>query len=184
MKYKTHLSAIFVSSILIVALSPVAVAGNSLILAAIWKRTFARTWFHVLLSGLALNDFRPGLVVQPILGVDFLLIVARPRLVVMNKDLPVYIISTGSPLTSFLCTVALLLITALSIERWLLMGRRSLMTLRGRNLILAVIHIVIVSITVSDTVQFIYLFIYFFFITKFTTITLITNYKEKKQCSL
>ena len=157
MKYKTHLSAIFVSSILIVALSPVAVAGNSLILAAIWKRTFARTWFHVLLSGLALSDFCPGLVVQPILGVDFLLIVARPRLVVMNKDLPVHIISTGFPLTSFLCTVALLLITALSIEHWLLTGRRFLMTHRGRILI-TVIHIVIVSITVSDTVQFIYFF--------------------------
>ena len=124
MKYKTHLSAIFVSSVLIVALSPVAVAGNSLILAAIWKKDFARTWFHVLLSGLALSDFCPGPVVQPTLDVDFLLIVARPRLV-MNKDLPVHIISTGFPLTSFLCTVALLLITALSIERWLLTGRRS-----------------------------------------------------------
>ena len=157
MKYKTHLSAIFVSSILIVALSPVAVAGNSLILAAIWKRTFARTWFHVLLSGLAFSDFCTGLVVQPILGVGFLLIIARPRLIATNKDLPVYIISTGFLLTSFFFTVALLLLTMLSIECWLLMGRRSLMTHRGRNLTFAVILIVIVSVTVSDTVQFIVL---------------------------
>ena len=49
-KYRTHLSAILAVSIVIIALSPVALVGNAVILTAIWKETFERTWFHVLLS--------------------------------------------------------------------------------------------------------------------------------------
>ena len=87
----------------------------------------------------------------------FLLIIARLGLFAANKNLPVYIINKGFLLTSYFSSIALLLITVLSIESWLLMERRSLMKHRGRNLIFAVILIVIVSITVSDTVQFIVL---------------------------
>ena len=53
------------TSIIIAILSPVAVAGNALILAAICKKTFQRTPFHDLLSGLAITDLCTGLVVQP-----------------------------------------------------------------------------------------------------------------------
>ena len=87
----------------------------------------------------------------------FLLIIARLGLVAANKNLPVYINNKGFLLTSYFSSIALLLMTVLSIESWLLMERRSLMKHRGRNLIFAVILIVIVSITVSDTVQFIVL---------------------------
>ena len=87
-----------------------------------------------------------------------LLLIVRPRVVAANKNLPVYIINTGFSVNLILklhCITSI--ITVLSIERWLLMERRSLMTYRGRNLIFAVILIVIVSITVSDIVQFIVL---------------------------
>ena len=93
-----------------------------------------------------------------VLAQVFLLLIARPRVVAANKNLPVYIINTGFSVNLILklhCITSI--ITVLSIERWLLMERRSLMTYRGRNLIFAVILIVIVSITVSDTVQFIVL---------------------------
>ena len=71
MKYKTYVSIIFASSIVLLVLSPVAVVGNALILAAIWKRTFQRTWLFVLLSGLAFSDFCTGLIVQPLLALFF-----------------------------------------------------------------------------------------------------------------
>ena len=71
MKYKTYVSIIFASSIVLLVLSPVAVVGNALILAAIWKRTFQRTWLYVLLSGLAFSDFCTGLIVQPLLALFF-----------------------------------------------------------------------------------------------------------------
>ena len=77
----------------------------------------------------------------------FLLLIVRPRVVAANKNLPVYIINTGFSVNLMLklhCITSI--ITVLSIERWLLMERRSLMTYRGRNLIFAVILIVIVSI--------------------------------------
>ena len=76
-KYRTHLFAILAISIVIIALSPVAVVGNALILAAIWNKTFERTWFHVLLSGLALSDLCVGLVVKPSTGTGLLLLVSR-----------------------------------------------------------------------------------------------------------
>ena len=55
----------FATSTIIAVLSPVAVAGNALILAAIWKKTFVRTPFHVFLSGLAFTDLCTGLIAQP-----------------------------------------------------------------------------------------------------------------------
>ena len=53
--------AMFASYIIIIIFSPVAVMGNALILATIWKKTFQRTPFHILLSGLAICDFCTGL---------------------------------------------------------------------------------------------------------------------------
>ena len=46
----------FSTAIAMADLSPVAVMGNALILVVIWKNTFVRTPFHILLSGLALTD--------------------------------------------------------------------------------------------------------------------------------
>lgn len=39
--------------------------GNALILAAFLKKTFPRTPFHILLSGLAFTDLCTGLIAQP-----------------------------------------------------------------------------------------------------------------------
>ena len=50
--YKVILSC----ATIIAILSPVAVVGNLVILAVIWKKTFVRTPFHILLSGLAFTD--------------------------------------------------------------------------------------------------------------------------------
>jgi len=55
----------FWTSIITAVLSPVAVVGNALVLAAIWKKAFPRTLFHILLSGLAFTDLWLSLLQKP-----------------------------------------------------------------------------------------------------------------------
>ena len=52
----------FSTAVVIALLSAPAVVGNALILATIWRRTFLRTSFHSILSGLAVTDFLTGLI--------------------------------------------------------------------------------------------------------------------------
>ena len=153
-KYRTHLSAIFATSIVIIALSPVAVVGNALILTAIWKKTFARTWFHVLLSGLALGDLCIGLVVQPITGTGLLLLVSSTSELGAQKAQTAFVVViVGFVSGAYLCAIEFMLITLLSMERWLHMTRRSLVTPLSRCLIIAVILIVPAPVPVSYVVQ-------------------------------
>ena len=63
----------FSTSIAIVLLPLVTVAGNALILAAVWRNNFVRTPFHILLSGLAFTDLCTGIVAQPFYSVTFLM---------------------------------------------------------------------------------------------------------------
>ena len=59
--------AVFMSVIVAVALlSPVAVVGNGLVLAAIWRSPSLRTPSYILLAGLAITDFCTGLITQPL----------------------------------------------------------------------------------------------------------------------
>ncbi|XP_015768533.1 PREDICTED: uncharacterized protein LOC107347168 isoform X1 [Acropora digitifera] len=64
------------------------------------------------------------------------------------------IIGIGFLSASFFSAAVLLLVTLLSIERWMHMRRRLLMTHFRRNVIVAVIVIFPVSVTVSNAVQF------------------------------
>ena len=153
MKYKSHLSAVIVSSIVFIVLSPVAIVANSLILVAIWKGRLERTWFHIFLGGLAFCDFCTGLLVQPFLGVGSLLFFVNPGASSDERDLAMAIIGIGFLSASFFSPAVLLLVTLLSIERWTHMRRRFLMTQCRRNVMVAVIVIVPVTITVSNAVQ-------------------------------
>ena len=159
MKYKTYVSIIFASSIVFLVLCPVAVVANALILAAIWKRTFQRTWLHVLLSGLAFSDFCIGLIVQPLLALCFFLFLDESGVVDAQKHLNAYIIITyvGLMSATFFSTVELILITLLSIERWLHMSRRSLMTPRRRCLGVDLFLVVPALLLVSNALQYLWL---------------------------
>ena len=134
--YYIH-TASFVCFVAIAILSPVAVAANTLILAAIWKKMSQRTTFHVLLSGLAFTDLCTGLIAQPIVAVHGLLFSASD----CNKK-PQISITIGaigdSSSTYFICATAFL-ITLMSVERWLHMTRRSLVTSRRGGVVVAVI---------------------------------------------
>ena len=120
--------AIFASYIIIVLLCPVTVVGNALILAAIWKKIFQRTRFHILLSGLAFTDFCTGFIAQPFVAAVPLLCCVNPRVPVARPVLISTIKMIGTVSAVYFVVVTLLIITLISIERWLHMSRRSLVT--------------------------------------------------------
>ena len=53
-------SILVASHVIIALLSPVAVVGNAVVLTAIWKKSFQRTPFRILLSVLAITDLCTG----------------------------------------------------------------------------------------------------------------------------
>ena len=124
-------NSIFVAShVIIVVLAPVAVAGNVVVLTAIWKRSFQRTSFHILLSVLAFTDLLTG-VASPLMSIPYLL----------NHEFGVVSMS-GILISTYLLCLTILVITLLSVERWLHMTHRSLLTSR-RGYLTAVISLLV-----------------------------------------
>ena len=93
-------------------------------MAAIWKKTFAKTPFHILLSGLAFTDLCTGLIAQPLFAtVNLMYIVGK------DYDSFTLIIDTvGVSSAIYFVAATVLLTTLMSIERWLYMSRRSSIT--------------------------------------------------------
>ena len=105
-------------------LSPVAVAGNALILAAIWRNPSLRTPSYILLAGLAFTDFGTGLITQPFYAVD--------RFAEFKRNKPQYCFAykIASIVGPYLSIVTVLTITLMAVERWLHVSCRSLITVR------------------------------------------------------
>ena len=104
--------------------------GNALILAAIGRKTFQRTSFHVLLSGLAVTALCIRLITQPFLALPSLLYFTSPKAIAPRQALFKAISTIGNVSLVFFGAVTLLIITLMSIERWLHMSRRSSLTSR------------------------------------------------------
>ena len=124
-------AVIYSHAVAIASLSPLAVLGNAIILATIWRRTFPRTTFHILLNGIALNDLCSGLIAQPCYAASFLISPTKhckvndnPKLAALN--------TIGEATAYFFVSITILTITAMSIERWLYMSRSSFITSRRR----------------------------------------------------
>ena len=149
-KYNAYISLIMASNIILILLSPVAVVGNALILAAIWKKTFERTSFHILLSGLAFSDFCIGLVAQPLIGVISLLVILNPSLFVTQTALFKTIWGIRLLSCIYLSAVTLLIISLMSVERWLLMTQRSLMTSRRRCFMFTAVLLIPIPLVVCN----------------------------------
>lgn len=112
-------SALMAMHTVIVVFAPVAVVGNAVVLAAIWKRSFQRTTFHTLLTVLALTDLCTGIASA---------LISVPNLLYSEWDTTTSLI--GLLCTTYLVSETVLVITLMSVERWLHMTRRSLLTLR------------------------------------------------------
>ena len=120
----------FSTSIAMAVLSPVAVTGNALIMVVIWKRTFVRTPFHILLCGLALTDLCTGLISQPFFAAAYFTIFATKGADCHKLKLALTLRTIGACSALYFIGCTILLLTLLSIERWLHMSRRSLVTWR------------------------------------------------------
>ena len=142
------IAATFSTALLIAISSPVAVVGNALILAAICKKTLVRTPFHILLSGLAISDLCTGLIAQPFIVAVTFIYLKRPKEVCDNPKLHFAIVGISSASATYLITITVLLITLISIERWLHMCRRSLVTAHRGYFIVATVLIIPIPLVV------------------------------------
>ena len=122
----------FSTAVVIALLSVPAVAGNALILATIWRRTFLRTSFHSLLSGLAVTDFLTGLISQ-LLYASSHLINGQNAAVKPDNPEVVNVLGIIAGFSTYLfINITLATMTVMSIERWLHMSRRSSTTSHRR----------------------------------------------------
>ena len=120
------------TAVVIALLSVPAVAGNALILATIWRRTFLRTSFHSLLSGLAVTDLLTGLISQPLYASSHLI---NEQNAAVEQDNPeeVSILGKIAGFSTYLfVNITVATMTVMSIERWLHMSRRSSTTSHRR----------------------------------------------------
>ena len=120
-----YYTAIFSTSVLIAVSSPVAVVANALILAAVWKKTFVRTPFHILLSGLVIADLCTGLVAQPFVVAVDLIQLTQPKEVCDNPKLFLALLGISNGSATYFISITMVFITLISIERWLHMYRTS-----------------------------------------------------------
>ena len=118
----------------IAVLSPLTVVANGLVLAAIWRTSTLRTPCYILLAGLAFTDFCTGLISQPFFVANQMIYLVDPRLKSQNTtSRPKFYRTTksiGFALTTYFAQVTVSVITLMSIERWLIMTRRSWLTVR------------------------------------------------------
>ena len=119
-----------------------AVAGNALIMAAIWRNPSLRTPSYVLLAGLAFTDFCTGLLSQP-----FFVINQSARLTGNRKIFCIASVITEGVGHHLSCLTGIVM-TIIAVERWLHMSRRSLLTVR-RVVILYITSVVLLTLLVA-----------------------------------
>ena len=131
-------------SIIVVVLSPVTVVGNALVFTAILKNSSLREPSYILLAALPFTDFGTGLISQPLYVTD------ANAFGKVGKDFNTFNGSSsprtylalgmvGNGIGSYFGTLTMLIITVMSIERWLHMSRRSLVTMRRKYIAIGVL---------------------------------------------
>ena len=122
----------FSAAVVIALLSAPAVVGNALILATIWRRTFLRTSFHSILSGLAVTDFLTGLISQPLYALFHLIHRKNAAAIQVNSEV-VNVIGKIAGFSAYLfVNITVDTMTVMSVQRLLHMSRRSLTTSHHR----------------------------------------------------
>ena len=133
--------------IAVAVLSPVAVVANGFVLAAVWRNLSLRTTSYILLAGLAFTDFGTGLISQPFWIAKEVTYLKNSQFnsTHQTKLLTSYLITRAisDRCIAYFCQTTVSLITLMSIERWLLMSRRSLLTVRRASCIVAVLLLLI-----------------------------------------
>ena len=118
-------------SIIIALMSPVAVTGNALILITIWKNpSLRRTASSVLLCGLALSDLCTGFMSQPFFVATELICLEKPQEIKDHISFLVFAKVIAEGCGTYFVALTVVVMTFMSIERWLHITRQSLLTAR------------------------------------------------------
>ena len=137
------------ASITVAVLSPVAVVGNALVLAAIWRNASLRTPSYLLLAGLAFTDLSTGLISQPFYAaMEFI------KLSGIRYNRTVAAIATGS--ATYFIHITTSIISLMSIERWLHMTRRSLLTVRRVYSTLTILYLIMLPFPICSELSIFY----------------------------
>ena len=132
------------TSVFMAILSPVAVAGNALIMAAICKNPSLRTPTYILLRGLAFTDFCTGLITQPLYTASELICLETPQNMNNPSSFLAFAVGITSGCGAYFTIMTVSLITMIAIERWLHMARRSLLTVRRIYFIMIVVSLLLI----------------------------------------
>ena len=140
--YQITLTTCVVTSLL----APMAVVGNALIMAAIWKSPSLRTPSYVLLAGLAFTDFCTGLLSQ----LFFVMI----QLARFNRNRTIFCIAgiIYYSIAYYFSSLTVIVMTIAAVERWLHMSRRSLLTVRR----VVILYISIAALLIPIVACYIY----------------------------
>ena len=132
-----------------------AVAGNILIMAAIWRNQTLRTPSYILLSGMAFTDLCTGLITQPFYAASRLICLELLQELNDNQlSLFSYVIATAASCASYFSSLTVILITLMSVERWLHMTRRSLLTVRRCYFLVAIISALLIPVAAVRLMSF------------------------------
>lgn len=133
-----------VTTVINAILSFVAMAGNALILATIWRSASLRTPSYILLGGLAFTDFCTGLITQSSYVVF--------RVASMTNNMRLFCVARSICLNSglFFTSVTTANIAFMAIERWMHMNRHSLLTKRRVIVIDSVILVFLLALVVGN----------------------------------
>lgn len=146
-------SAVVASAVIMAFLSPVAVMGNVLILVAVWKKTFERTSFHILLTALVLTDLFTGLIPQPVNVATILLYTMNSRRSHGKPVLHLVFQTIADASATYFISVTILILTLMSVERWLHMSQRSLVTSCRGCFVAAVVFLIPAPIAVCRSLE-------------------------------
>lgn len=180
--------------VIISVMSPVAVVGNGLVFAAIWKNpSLRRAPSYVLLVALAFTDFCTGFITEPFHVTNLLLILKDPSVIIKNKSdysinwsWPTYFLITkviGEGFLEYFFALTILFITVMAIERWLQMSRQSLMTVRRACTTVAVLSLLPMSAVLCYfqlKISIVYFISYFSFIQLCLFVTSVAYFKVFK----
>ena len=139
--------AVLMLSILIAVLSPITVTGNAFIVAIIWRNRNLRSPFYTFLCGLALTDLSTGLITHPFYVASQFICSDGPQEIEGPQPFLVSARVITSGFGSYLAYETVLILTCMSIERWLQMTRRFLVIQRRLRFIF--VGIILVPIPVS-----------------------------------
>ena len=160
----THFTIVLSSTVLLAIFSPIAVIGNVLVCAAIWRNSSLRTPSYILLAGLAFTDVCNGLFLQPIIVANGLIYLTDTKINLLDEmTWPASYITTkaiGNGCGAYCFQVTMLLMTFMSIERWLHMTRRSFITIRRTRVTLVVLLVIPIPLAwtlVEDPFSFLFI---------------------------